>query len=386
MKKSISLLLIVLMLSVLFTGCGQTGSGQEQDTSADTADTPDGSAAENADASPDNSDADASGASSKGNGTEEDTLADVEALSDSVQAKSADEGDSQDSADADAAAKGGEPETEEDDLPEYTVTPLDEPKIMYSTSSVNIRKGPSTDFERIGGLRLGQEVNVTGQADTGWYEVLYHETKAYVSDQYLQDENPVVETAQETSAQPEAQQDAAQPQDTPAAVEPVVEVKSVAGVILVGDSRFVQMKNNVGDNPCTWIAESGKGYQWFNETAIARIDNVVGKGSKILINLGVNDPGHLKDYLSLVNAKAEEWVGKGATVYYSSVNPVWDNPYVTEEQVEYFNAQMQAGLSANVHWIDSHSYLNAIGYKLVDGLHFNAETYQNLYAYYMSCL
>ncbi|MCM1145355.1 MAG: SH3 domain-containing protein [Blautia sp.] len=389
MKKSISLLLIVLMLSVLFTGCGQSGSGQEQDTSADTAGTPDGSgedagAAEDAATSSDSSDAenaDAADASSKGTGTDEDAQADVEALSDSVQARSADADDAAKGRDADADTDAAKEADEEDALPEYTVTPLDEPKIMYSTSSVNIRKGPSTDFERIGGLRLGQEVSVIGQADTGWYEVLYNETKAYVSDQYLQDEKPVVETAQETAAQPEAS-----PQDTPAAVEPVVEVKSVAGVILVGDSRFVQMKNNVGDNPCTWIAEGGKGYQWFNENAIARIDSVVGKGSKILINLGVNDPGNLKNYLSLVNAKAEEWVGKGATVYYSSVNPVWDNPYVTEEQIEYFNAQMQGGLSANVHWIDSHGYLNAIGYKLVDGLHFNAETYQNLYAYYMSCL
>ena len=171
-----------------------------------------------------------------------------------------------------------------------------------------------------------------------------------------------------------------------AATQAVTEVKNVSGVILVGDSRFVQMQANVGENSCTWIAESGKGYNWFNENAIARIDGCVGKGSKILINLGVNDPGNLNNYLELVNAKAAEWVGKGAKVYYASVNPVWDNPYVTEEQVQYFNSQMQNGLSGDVQWIDSHSYLNTIGYKLVDGLHFNAETYQNLYAYYMSCL
>lgn len=155
---------------------------------------------------------------------------------------------------------------------------------------------------------------------------------------------------------------------------------------MVGDSRFVQMQQNIGENSCTWIAEGGKGYTWFNETAVAKIDGCVGKGSKVLINLGVNDPGHVNDYLALVNAKAAEWAGKGATVYYASVNPVWDNPYTTEEQVEYFNSQMQAGLSGDVHWIDSHSYLTSIGYKLVDGLHFNAETYQNLYAYFMSCL
>ena len=155
---------------------------------------------------------------------------------------------------------------------------------------------------------------------------------------------------------------------------------------MVGDSRFVQMQENVGPNSCTWIAENGKGYNWLNENAIARIDGCVGKGSKVLINLGVNDPGNLNNYLTLVNAKAAEWVGKGAVVYYASVNPVWENPYVTEEQVQYFNSQMQNGLSGDVHWIDSHSYLGSIGYKLVDGLHYNAETYQNLYAYFMSCL
>lgn len=261
-------------------------------------------------------------------------------------------------------------------LPEYTVSAFEGERTMYASTAVNVRKGPATDFERVGGLRRGQEVTATGQADTGWYEIVYGESKAYVSNKYLQQEKP---------AEPEPQ-----PQEAAvtgaAATGAVTEVRNVSGVILVGDSRFVQMQANVGENSCTWIAESGKGYNWFNENAIARIDGCVGKGSKILINLGVNDPGNLKNYLELVNAKAAEWTGKGAKVYYASVNPVWDNPYVTEEQVQYFNSQMQSGLSGDVQWIDSHSYLESIGYKLVDGLHFNAETYQNLYAYYMSCL
>lgn len=261
---------------------------------------------------------------------------------------------------------------EEAKLPEYTVNAFENPQAMYASSAVNVRKGPSTAFDRVGGLSRGQEVTATGQADTGWYEIAYGDDKAYVSNKYLQAEKP---------AEP---QPAPQPQEA-GAVQAVTEVKNVSGVILVGDSRFVQMQENVGENSCTWIAESGKGYNWFNENAVARIDGCVGKGSKILINLGVNDPGNLNNYLALVNAKAAEWVGKGAAVYYASVNPVWENPYVTEEQVEYFNSQMLSGLSGDVHWIDSHSYLNTIGYKLVDGLHYNAETYQNLYAYYMSC-
>ncbi len=262
-----------------------------------------------------------------------------------------------------AAADAGTEETKE----EYMVTAFEEGKAMYASGAVNVRKGPSTDYERIGGLAKGQEVTATGQADTGWYEIAYGEGKAYVSNKYLLEGKPA-----EPAPQPEAQA--------------VAEVKNVSGVILVGDSRFVQMQANVGENSCTWIAESGKGYTWFTENAIARVDGCVGKGSKILINLGVNDPGNLNNYLEIVNAKAAEWTGKGAKVYYASVNPVWENPYVTEEQVEYFNSQMQNGLSGDITWIDSHSYLNTIGYKLVDGLHFNAETYQNLYAYYMSCL
>ncbi|MCI8931814.1 MAG: SH3 domain-containing protein [Lachnospiraceae bacterium] len=256
-------------------------------------------------------------------------------------------------------------------LSDYTITAFETEKVMYASSAVNVRSGPSTDFGRVGSLARGQAITATGQADTGWYEVVYGEAKAFVSGKYLQDEKP---------AEPAPQPQEAQGQQA------VTGVQNVSGVILVGDSRFVQMQANVGENSCVWIAESGKGYKWFNENAVARIDGCVGKGSKILINLGVNDPGNLNNYLELVNAKAAEWVAKGAKVYYASVNPVWENPYVTEEQVEYFNSQMQAGLSGDIAWIDSHSYLNTIGYKLVDGLHYNAETYQNLYAYYMSCL
>ncbi len=266
--------------------------------------------------------------------------------------------------------------------PEFTVTELDETKTMYASDSVNVRTGPSTDYERVGFLAKGQEVTVMGQADTKWYEIEYDEDRAFVSNKYLQDEALAGEASTNAALADQTQETEAQ------AAEPsspsITEAANVAGVIMVGDSRFVQMQASVGDNPCTWIAESAKGYVWFSENAVPRIDGCAGKGSKILINLGVNDPGNLTKYISLVNAKADEWTGKGATVYYSSVNPVWENPYVTEEQVEYFNSQMQSSLNGNVHWLDSHSYLNSVGYRLVDGLHYSAETYQTLYAYYMN--
>ncbi|MDE7445472.1 MAG: SH3 domain-containing protein [Lachnospiraceae bacterium] len=283
--------------------------------------------------------------------------------------------------------KAADNEVAEEAVLEYTVTTYDESQVMYASGPVNVRKGPSTDFERVGALKYGQEITVTGQADTNWYEIMYGEEKAYVSNKYLQNDKPADESQAAAVANPQTESDAqSQTQQSTPEIQPVTEVKNVAGVILVGDSRFVQMQENVGANSCTWIAENSKGYAWFEEKAIPRIDGCVGSGSKILINLGVNDPGNHQKYIALVNAKAAEWTALGATVYYASVNPVWENPYVTEEQVKYFNSQMQNGLSADVHWIDSHSYITSIGYKLVDGLHYNSETYQNLYAYFMSCM
>ena len=358
--------LLILMICIGLIGCGSTENEETQMVSAmvDAVETND-TAETNEEISADNEES----------GEEAENIADDETEIDS-------EADAEKQPDADITV--ADEETEEVILPTYEVTALEEPALMYASTSVNVRQGPSTDYEIVGSLKPGREVTVTGQADTGWYEILYNEDKVFVSDKYLLNEKPVEEPVLEAATDTEPTPDE-QPQET-AEVKPVTEVKNVAGVIFVGDSRFVQMKNSVGENPCTWIAESGKGYKWFNENAVARIDNCVGKGSKILINLGVNDPGNLKNYLALVNAKADEWAGKGATVYYASVNPVWDNPYVTEEQVEYFNSQMKSGLNGNVHWIDSHSYLNTIGYKLVDGLHYSTETNQNLYAYYMSCM
>lgn len=159
--------------------------------------------------------------------------------------------------------------------------------------------------------------------------------------------------------------------------------KQAVGVILVGDSRFVQMHEAMGDTGATFMAQNSKGYDWFVENAIPRIDPLVTKGTTIVINLGVNDLGNIDKYLSKVNAKAVEWKAKGAKVYYATVNPVWENPYSTEEGVVAFNTKLVNGI-IGVDIIDTHSFLVANGYKLVDGLHYDGPTYANIYYYIMS--
>lgn len=67
-----------------------------------------------------------------------------------------------------------------------------------------------------------------------------------------------------------------------------------------------------------------------------QIDAVVGRGTKILINLGVNDVANVNAYAELVNKKTAEWTQKGATVYYASVNPVENGQYITKSMVNTF--------------------------------------------------
>ena len=78
-----------------------------------------------------------------------------------------------------------EPETSE---PEFTFTELNATK--YATQSVNVRSGPSTDFDKIGSLSTNQEVQVIFRCnETGWYKFIWTDgSEAYVSDKYLADE------------------------------------------------------------------------------------------------------------------------------------------------------------------------------------------------------
>lgn len=59
-------------------------------------------------------------------------------------------------------------------------------QIMYATGNVNTRLGDSTDYEKIGSLTLNQEVLVTGISErTGWYRINVGGQEMFVSGSYL---------------------------------------------------------------------------------------------------------------------------------------------------------------------------------------------------------
>ena len=76
--------------------------------------------------------------------------------------------------------------------PEFAVVAMSATK--YAKSSVNVRKGPSSHYEKIGSLSINQKVKVIGQADTGWYQIELDGEIAYVSNNYLVDEKVAVNT------------------------------------------------------------------------------------------------------------------------------------------------------------------------------------------------
>ena len=266
---------------------------------------------------------------------------------------------------------------------------FEEPKTMYVQKSVNVRKGPDTKYDRVDNYGVNKEVSVLGQyGDNGWYLISFGDGQAFISNSFLAETEVDLEALraeQEAAAlaaverdRQAAQEQAQNPQPAQAPQAAPQPAQAPAGILFIGDSRCVQMQAAVGGGGCSWICENAKGYDWFASNAAPRADECVGRGTKVVICLGVNDPGNVNNYAALANQKAAEWSARGAKTYFVSVNPVWENPYTSEEQVKAFN-NLLPGQLAGIRWIDTHSFLEANGYKLVDGLHYDTNTYVNIF-------
>lgn len=236
-------------------------------------------------------------------------------------------------------------------LTAFTVTEYESVAKMFASDTVNVRAGAGTDYAKLGKVSWGTEMSVTGITDNGWFEVLFNDVIGYIRGDYMVSEMPGIP------------------------------------YLFVGDSRTVQLKNAVGTTDNAYIAKIGEGYSYFKNTAIDSIPDYAGQGTVMIINFGVNDLANASKYIKLVNANIDAWTNAGITVYYSSVTPVGSNcSSVSNAQIESFNAKLKEGLDPRVQWIDSYSYLSQVGFSSSDGLHYNKETYRNLYSYYMSVI
>ena len=202
--------------------------------------------------------------------------------------------------------------------------------------------------------------------------------------------------AQQAAVQQAAMQQAAVQQAALAQAQAEQKAPIPAGsgnVIFVGDSRTGQMANAVGGTAAwpgtAFVACFGGGVDWLS-TAQAKndVDQYVTPGSVIILNYGVNDLSRHNDYITTINRYAQDWISKGATVYFASVGPVGENEYGKRNwAVEYFNNQLNNRLDARIGRLNLYVFLTGSGYTTqADGLHYDGATYAAMFRFLMQSI
>ena len=266
-------------------------------------------------------------------------------------------------------------------MPGFVVEQFSAPRLMNVTKNAVVRTLPDNNAAKLTSVTAGNTVWGWGQTNTGWYFVqvgsqigyVRYEAAAYAT----QDQ---IAAAQAQAAQ-QAQIAAA------AANQPTV----AAGIVFIGDSRMVTLKDaverNLGSCAAAVVAKNGSRHEWLHDTGIPQADKIIGKGSRVIINMGVNDLSDADKYAKDVNYWAAVWSARGAQIYYASVNPVWANSYgMTEERVKLFNDRLKGQLIPQIIWLDSHDYLMGVGVHASDGVHYKDDTNLVLYQYYLSMI
>lgn len=273
----------------------------------------------------------------------------------------------------------------------------------------------------LGILPAGTTVNVCGQTGSGksdMYQIVYGNAIGYIIQTACQPVCVDVAMTAALAAQAEAvKQQVAQAQAAAAALaaqqaalaqQAAVQQEALdqaqaeqkaplpagsGNVIFVGDSRTGQMANAVGGTAAwpgtAFVACFGGGVDWLS-TAQAKkdVDQYVTPGSVIILNYGVNDLSRHNDYIAAINRYAQDWISKGATVYFASVGPVGENEYGKRNwAVEYFNNQLNNRLDARIGRLNLYVFLTGSGYTTqADGLHYDGATYAAMFQFLMQSI
>ena len=283
----------------------------------------------------------------------------------------------------------------------------------------------------LGILPVGTTVNVcgqTGSGKSGMYQIVYGNAIGYITQTACQPVCVDVAMTAALAAQAEAvKQQVAQAQAAAAALaaqqaalaqqaamqqaavqQATVQQAALAqaqaaqktpipagsgNVIFVGDSRTGQMANAVGGTAAwpgtAFVACFGGGVDWLS-TAQAKkdVDQYMTPGSVIILNYGVNDLSRHNDYITTINRYAQDWISKGATVYFATVGPVGENEYGKRNwAVEYFNNQLNNRLDARIGRLNLYVFLAGSGYTTqADGLHYDGATYAAMFRFLMQSI
>lgn len=199
-------------------------------------------------------------------------------------------------------------------------------------------------------------------------------------------------------------------------------------VIIVGDSRTEQASRaflalyGAGEGSpfakVSFVALSGSGLKWFQETGYDLLQNEIGEGGTeerpiaVIMNHGVNDlraGGPNTGYVTTMLEVARELQKKHVKLFYMSVNPMnradYETfytkysivaPYKYEDRLLAFNEMLKKQLCSwgPYQYLDCFSYLMKTGFSYDsgrkvngvnsgknDGLHYSVATYKRIYNY-----
>lgn len=172
-----------------------------------------------------------------------------------------------------------------------------------------------------------------------------------------------------------------------------------ASRIYIGDSRTYIMHTVVGDDGASWLGFSGSRYGTFSTRAASYVDGIPLAGKQIVIMYGINDimsygaQQTFDNYNYFLNGKAQEWISRGAKVYFVSLVGVSKDLVIAgfkadpreitaiNNQVAAFNTLM-AGFPANIYRIN----INPGANPFLDGIHYDVEACQSIYQQINNCL
>ena len=164
--------------------------------------------------------------------------------------------------------------------------------------------------------------------------------------------------------------------ETEAQTEPLPPIPANHHIIFVGDSRTVGMGRAEAhqNDGCTYIGESGEGYEWLLEPGIELMDEAIRKwpDSPVVLNFGVNDCSRINAYIEVYHELERGY--PDTKFYYMSVNPVTkESKNVPLSDVLAFNRKLKAEFPDQ--YIDTCSWMIRKGFEDVDGVHYSWKQY-----------
>ncbi len=172
-------------------------------------------------------------------------------------------------------------------------------------------------------------------------------------------------------------------------------------IIWVGDSRTLGLRDALRKterkDDDVFVGKVGEGVHWFQEEGIGELADMIEQypDLPVVMNLGVNDPQLINEYVVTYWDVIEEW--PDTDFYILSVNPI-DEEFLIEDglvdesvftdinslNVARMNVKLKSEFGSR--YIDSASYLKSDGFETVDGLHFSTSTYLKIHDFVVNIL